>query len=214
MAARRRGPWPGPAQEIWNRLKPYLQVRASVQAPKALPKPKGIDLRLHEMVRLGASGRAPGPGGQSRPGRRHRCPPARPGRGGRALALGAGTPGRARADLRQRPKTLPAQQAAQWVEGLLDPRIIKLDGAAFALAQLARLTGDRSRDLEPELRARVLNALRAAPRPAILKTRMVREVVAMEAADRVRALGDTLPVGLAIRDEPERPEGTGTGGCS
>ncbi|MGO8676754.1 MAG: Hsp70 family protein [Limisphaerales bacterium] len=201
-------------QEIWNWLKPYLQVRASVQAPKALPKPKGIQPEgLDEMVRLGASLEHLDPADKAALGAaivaRLRDPAAAGGPWLWALGrLGARAPIYGSVH-----KTLPAQQAAQWVEGLLDPRIIKLDGAAFALAQLARLTGDRSRDLEPELRARVLDALRAAPAPPSWE-RMVREVVAMEAADRVRALGDTLPVGLAIRDEPERPEGTGTGGCS
>jgi hypothetical protein len=72
-----------------------------------------------------------------------------------------------------------------------------LEGTAFALAQLSRLTGDRTRDLEARLRAQVLAALEgAAASPSWL--RMVREIVPLEAADKARALGDTLPVGLVL----------------
>jgi hypothetical protein len=194
---------PGRHQEIWNWLKPYLQTRALVQGPKALPRPKGVQPEgLDEMVRLGASLEHLDPADKAELGAglgvRLRDPAAAGGPWIWALGrLGARAPIYGSVH-----KTLPSQQAAQWVEGLLDPRIVKLEGALFALAQLARLTGDRSRDLEPEVRARVIEALRAAGASPSWE-RMVSEVVALEAADRARALGDTLPVGLAIREEQE-----------
>jgi len=70
-----------------------------------------------------------------------------------------------------------------------------VDGAAFAAVQLARLTGDRTRDLDPDLRARALTQLQAAKAPDRW-LRMVTEVIALEAEDEARALGDTLPIGL------------------
>jgi hypothetical protein len=72
-----------------------------------------------------------------------------------------------------------------------------VDGAPFAAAQLARLTGDRTRDLDPALRERTAQAL-AAAKAHEAWVRMVREVVALEAADEARALGDTLPAGLRL----------------
>jgi hypothetical protein len=70
-----------------------------------------------------------------------------------------------------------------------------LDGAAFAAVQLARLTGDRTRDLEADLRARTVAALKAAKSPERW-LQVLTQVVALEAEDEARALGDTLPIGL------------------
>ena len=60
-------------------------------------------------------------------------------------------------------KTVPPELAAEWLGQLLKPPAIQSDGALFAVAQLARLTGDRARDLEEALRERALAALQAAP---------------------------------------------------
>ena len=90
---------------------------------------------------------------------------------------------------------VPPELAAEWAEVLsaLNPR--QHDGALFALSQLARRTGDRSRDLDDALRARVLAALASSPESW---RRSVAEVVQLSQADEARALGDTLPVGLTI----------------
>jgi hypothetical protein len=87
--------------------------------------------------------------------------------------------------------------AESWLSLLLELDLQRLDGAQFAAAQLARLTGDRMRDLSPELRAKTAQALRAA-KASDTWVRMVTEVVALEAADEARALGDTLPAGLRL----------------
>jgi hypothetical protein len=94
-------------------------------------------------------------------------------------------------------QTVPPATAARWVSLLLEPRVLALEGALFALAQLARRTGDRTRDLDEETREQVLATLRARQAPPSWE-RMVAEVAAWENADRARALGDTLPVGLSI----------------
>src|SRR5262249_39370580 len=94
-------------------------------------------------------------------------------------------------------KVVKPEKAGEWVSLLLDPPLLRLDGALFALAQLARRTGDRTRDLEDGLRQRTLAALQVGVAPASWQD-MVREVVILEAADRARALGDTLPVGLRL----------------
>jgi hypothetical protein len=67
------------------------------------------------------------------------------------------------------------------------------------LAPKVRLRWDRKDArymlLYPE-RGLVLNATAAGASPSW--QRMVTEVVAMEAADKARALGDTMPVGLQL----------------
>jgi hypothetical protein len=95
-------------------------------------------------------------------------------------------------------KAVSADQAAAWLSLLLEVGLRSVDSTAFAAAQLARLTGDRARDLDEDLRTRTLTALKAAqaPEPWL---RMITEVVVLEAADEARALGDTLPIGLQLR---------------
>ena len=77
--------------------------------------------------------------------------------------------------------------------------MISIGGSLFALAQMARLSGDRGRDIDEETRSRVLAALRQSDASPSW-VRMVTEVVALGAADRIRALGDTLPVGLSLME--------------
>jgi molecular chaperone DnaK (HSP70) len=90
---------------------------------------------------------------------------------------------------------MPPQRAAQWLEALLAYEWP--EKAAFPMAQLGRMTGDRSRDIPDALRARLAERLRGMPggdRLALL----VEEVVALEAREERVALGDTLPAGLRL----------------
>jgi hypothetical protein len=97
-------------------------------------------------------------------------------------------------------RTVAPEVAEGWAELFLRLGLQRVDGAAFALTQLARLTGDRTRDLADEVRERAHQALVAAGAPEPWR-RMVREVVVLEAADEARALGDTLPAGLKLASE-------------
>jgi hypothetical protein len=69
--------------------------------------------------------------------------------------------------------------------------------AAFAATLLARLSGDRERDVDENLRRRVLQRLRAAKSPASW-LRMVEEVVELDEADTGRVFGEALPPGLRL----------------
>jgi molecular chaperone DnaK (HSP70) len=85
---------------------------------------------------------------------------------------------------------------AAWLRTLLAHTWPDPPRAAFSIAQLARRTGDRSRDIDDHLRADVIAWLRVAgaPRAAAL----VAEVVALEAKEQQVAFGDTLPPGLRL----------------
>ena len=100
---------------------------------------------------------------------------------------------------------VPTSKAAAWVEALLDWDWPEPDKVAFPLAQLARRTGDRSRDLDDALRARAIAFVQALPggeRAAVL----IEQVVALEAREERVALGDTLPAGLRlVLDEEPAP---------
>ena len=94
---------------------------------------------------------------------------------------------------------VPPQKAGDWVAAALDLPSwgAEPDKAAFPMAQLGRRTGDRARDLEPELRDRLAARLHQLPggeRTALL----VEQIVALEAREERVALGDTLPAGLRL----------------
>ncbi len=186
-------------QAIWRVLEPHLARRIPSNASKNAARPKGLQPEgLDEMVRAAASLEHLNPeqkivfgnwivtrlktAGQSSSG-----PWAWSlGRvGSRVPIFGSGH------------RTVSADHAAEWLELLLQKDLRSVDGAAFAAVQLARVTGDRTRDLDTELRERTVAALRAAKAPERW-LQMVTEVVQLGADDEARALGDTLPLGLKM----------------
>jgi len=88
--------------------------------------------------------------------------------------------------------------AAGWATRLVGAKWPRPDAYAFALSQIARATGDRERDLDPELRERVARRLDPEPNGA-RAARLVREPVALEAREEARLLDEALPAGLRIR---------------
>ncbi len=96
---------------------------------------------------------------------------------------------------------IPASKAAAWLQAVLAQDWSQPAKVAFSIAQIARRTGDRARDLDDATRAQVIDWLRRsnADRAAIL----VAEVVALEAKEEHIALGDTLPPGLHLPELTE-----------
>ena len=211
-------------QELWSYLKPHLARRippaaakksgATVSDPAGLhtpapqpgsesnahlPKLKGVRLEgLDEMVRVAASLEHLEAAEKIELGNwisaRLQNPATAAGPWTWALGrLGARVPAYGSGH-----KTVPPDQAAAWLAALLAAGLHGVDGSAFAAVQLCRLTGDRTRDLDAEIRARTLAALQAAAAPADW-LRPVAEVVQLAAADEARVLGDTLPLGLRLR---------------
>ncbi|WP_165228708.1 Hsp70 family protein [Aquisphaera insulae] len=93
------------------------------------------------------------------------------------------------------------EAAERWLEGLLQrtfaPGRETTDGL-FALAQIARFSGDRSRDVSDSLREQVVARLEQLGAEDA-DVRPVREFVELGASQQGQALGDSLPVGLRIR---------------
>jgi hypothetical protein len=97
---------------------------------------------------------------------------------------------------------IPPDVAGAWLDELLALDWQFPERLAFSVAQIARRTGDRARDIDDPLRARVSERLRALPggeRTALL----VDEVVALEAREERVAFGDSLPAGLRLAGEVE-----------
>lgn len=91
----------------------------------------------------------------------------------------------------------PPEVAESWLAKLLQLDWRKVEPAGFAAAHIARMTGDRSRDIGEEVRADVLRRLAASGAPPMWSA-MVREVVELDQAVETRLLGDALPPGLKL----------------
>ncbi|MEO6807913.1 MAG: Hsp70 family protein [Isosphaeraceae bacterium] len=97
----------------------------------------------------------------------------------------------------------------RWVLALLDRPFApgrETTDALFCLAQLARVSGDRVRDLDDPIRHRVLARLESLGADETT-LRPVREYHELEAAQQGQALGDALPVGLRLIGETETVAG-------
>ncbi|MBV6323499.1 Hsp70 family protein [Duganella violaceipulchra] len=85
----------------------------------------------------------------------------------------------------------------QWLATILSLDWKKVEPAGFAATHLARMTGDRTRDIGATLRAEILRRLAAVGAPANWSA-MVHEVVQLDQADEKRMLGEALPPGLKL----------------
>ncbi|MBG6077160.1 Hsp70 family protein [Polaromonas sp. CG_9.11] len=92
---------------------------------------------------------------------------------------------------------VPPDTASAWIERLLALDWKRLEAAAFAAVNLARVTDDRARDLPLALREQVLARLHAIQAPAPWLAMVAGKVELDEATER-RLLGESLPPGLRL----------------
>ncbi len=92
---------------------------------------------------------------------------------------------------------VPPEVAAEWLQAVLALDWKRIEPAAFAATQLARYTGDRARDLDPDLRETVARRLVQAGAPPTWIA-MLHGAVALDEEDRRRVFGESLPVGLKL----------------
>jgi hypothetical protein len=91
----------------------------------------------------------------------------------------------------------PPDAAGRWLVELMTLDWKRIEPAGFAAAHLARRTGDRTRDIDDDLRAQVLQKLAAAGAPAGWSAQ-VRDVVELDQESSTRMFGDALPPGLKL----------------
>lgn len=183
---------------LWEYLRPHLARRIPPEPAQPKERLKGIVPEgLEEMVRTAASLEHLDPQMKAQLGEwieaRLKIAPAAGGPwcwalgrlGARAPLYGSGH------------RTVAPELAMRWAELLLELGLRTVEGAPFALTQLVRATGDRTREVDEDLRTRAIGALQAASAPANW-LEMVRAPVSLSVADEARALGDTLPPGLQL----------------
>ncbi len=92
---------------------------------------------------------------------------------------------------------VPGKTAEAWLERLLRVDFRAVATAPHAAVQLARLTGDRARDVSERLRKEVEKRLTAiGAKPAWITA--VRELAPVGEEERVAILGEGLPIGLRL----------------
>ncbi|MFT3927209.1 MAG: Hsp70 family protein [Myxococcales bacterium] len=188
----------GLADEQQLRLLDDLAYYLEPQGPRPKPRPKGPRaLGLEDMVRLaGALERVPA----ARKVQVGDWLLARLGKGEISVGSIWWSVGRlgARAPLHgSAHTTVPTDVASRWLERALSLDLASVEQSAFAVAQLARLTHDRARDLSPPLRERAASAL-ARVQGNETWVRLVREGGELSEADRGRVFGESLPTGLRL----------------
>jgi molecular chaperone DnaK (HSP70) len=99
---------------------------------------------------------------------------------------------------------VPARTAEEWALRLVASSAPRRD-LVFPLAQLARRSGDRARDVSEEVREEVLAALAAAGAPEEA-LHAVREVALASAEEEQRVFGESLPPGLRLVDDDGNEE--------
>jgi molecular chaperone DnaK (HSP70) len=92
---------------------------------------------------------------------------------------------------------VPPEVAGEWLERLLALDLAATEQAGFAVAQLARFTHDRARDLAPGLRERAAQAL-GRLRGGEAWVRLVREGGELGASEATQVFGESLPPGLRL----------------
>ncbi|MEG1735684.1 MAG: molecular chaperone DnaK, partial [Comamonas sp.] len=92
---------------------------------------------------------------------------------------------------------MPPEAAQEFLDATLAQDWRKNETAMFAAVQMARMTGDRARDLPDAVREQVLEKMRSSGAPQRW-IELVEQVVQMEAEDHKRSLGDSLPPGLVL----------------
>ncbi len=91
----------------------------------------------------------------------------------------------------------PPEAVTPWIEALLKLDWKRLDAAAFAATQMARVSDDRVRDLPVALREQVAAQLHTSGAPAAWEA-MVRHKVDLDEAQQSRIVGESLPPGLKL----------------
>ncbi len=94
-------------------------------------------------------------------------------------------------------RVVPPQEATRWIENLLKREWSNVKAAGTAMAQLARKTGDRTRDIEDHAAERLAKWM--APHSELeSQQRLLNEVVPIARREEQTLFGESLPIGLIL----------------
>ena len=95
-------------------------------------------------------------------------------------------------------QVIPSEEASVWLETMLSLKLAPTEALAHALVHLARQTGDRLRDLPPEILERVSTWLDKAARASHYRNLLTRPETTLSDNDRNWMFGEDLPSGLVL----------------
>jgi molecular chaperone DnaK (HSP70) len=95
-------------------------------------------------------------------------------------------------------RVVPPVEAGRWILQVIGQPWKKSDQVCFPVAEMARKTGDRTRDLDPGVADTVINWLKDRNAPSGL-VKMVQEKTARAMADQSMQFGEKLPAGLVLK---------------
>jgi hypothetical protein len=93
---------------------------------------------------------------------------------------------------------IPGNKVEKWLESLTSEGPEPSETLAHAVVQIARLTGDRERDIDELLRENILKWLDRAPRPDKYRQMLLHPESSLLEQEREWVFGESLPVGLVI----------------
>ena len=92
---------------------------------------------------------------------------------------------------------VPANIVELWLEQLLSEDWKKTPQIGFAATLITRMSGDRARDIDDPMRARVIEKLKLSKAPASWVD-MVEQVKELSEKDEKQIFGEALPSGLKL----------------
>ena len=95
-------------------------------------------------------------------------------------------------------RVIPPAEVAGWIDQLIGYSWSNPNTVGRTVSQLARKTGDRSRDLDDKIQAAVLDWMAQNDMPED-RQRRVREIVPLAYQDRDAMFGESLPQGIILR---------------
>jgi hypothetical protein len=93
-------------------------------------------------------------------------------------------------------RAIPPQTVEQWLKICISMSWTRPKDAAYCVTQLARKTGDRTRDIDESLRQKIVEIL--APYECASLIRQLNEIVQVQEEDEKAIFGESLPAGLYI----------------
>jgi hypothetical protein len=97
-------------------------------------------------------------------------------------------------------RVVPPAEAARWVQQLMKRKWTRQDNVNFPVVQMALKTGDRTRDLDPELIRKIVPWLEERQAEvSLIKT--VQEKTVRALAEQSVQFGEKLPSGLMLKKD-------------
>lgn len=97
-------------------------------------------------------------------------------------------------------RVIPGQEASSWIRTLFSLHLPPKEAVGQALVQLARLTGDRERDVPEEDRQKVASFIENLPRFAHLQQILMNREPVLTQQEKEWMFGEALPSGLVLSE--------------